>query len=127
LRFFRPSKSQGSVPIKVGERKFGKEVISEVPSDVTIAEFEDEEPSEEIKNVEIELHAQDIDRSKQGWAGVVPAVSKKRLRMEIYPTIKPEQIYTRPRVRGDVIVVSKRNEDGELEPYMFHLMKLADG
>lgn len=126
MRVVMPSKRQGSAPIIIGDRTVPRESIEEIPADANIQEYEDEETSLPVQNVEIEIHAQDVDRSKRGWAGVLKGISPKRLRMEIFPPIKPEQIYTRQVVRGDVLVVSRRGSNGEFEPYMFHLIGMRD-
>jgi hypothetical protein len=85
----------------------------------------DEPPDmEPVENVRIELHAQDVDRAKAGWAAVIPEVSPNRLRMQIYPPLKPEDIYTKTEVIGDIILVSRQTESGNAEPYMFHLVRI---
>lgn len=126
VRVFLPSKNQMNAPLLIGNRHIERETVAEFPGEARIVELEEEETSRQLQGVEIELHAQDIDRSKQGWAAVIPSVTKRRLRMELYPPIKPEQIYTRPKVKGDVVVVSRRTPQGTMEPYMFHLLRVVD-
>ncbi len=125
IQFFSPSKAMGSVPINVGGmRDVSAEVMSEVPSQQNVDDHDPDDISESLENVEIELHAQDVDRPRQGWWGVIPEVSKDRLRMQLYPPIEPKEIYLMARLQGDVILVSKRQEDGEYKPYLFHLVRL---
>jgi hypothetical protein len=123
-QFFTPSKRQGNAPFVIGSRRFDSDTVAEFPSDAKITDFEDEETSKNLESVEIELHAQDVDHTRQGWAGVIRQVSDRRLRMAVYPPIKPEDIYTKQRINGDVIVISRRLADGAMEPYMFHLIRL---
>ncbi len=123
-QFFTPSKRQGNAPFLVGNRRFDSDTVSEFPSDAKLQDYEDEETSKPFENVEIELHAQDIDRTRQGWAGVIRQVSPDRLRMTVYPPITPEDIYTKSRINGDVIVMYRRASDGNMEPYQFHLIRL---
>jgi hypothetical protein len=124
--FFSPSKRQGNAPVLIGSRRFDTDTVSEFPGEAQIREFEEEESNNYYERVGIELHAQDVDRSRVGWAGVIPSLSDRRLRMQVYPPIKPEEIYTREKITGDVIVLSRRAPDGSMEPYMFHLIRVWD-
>jgi hypothetical protein len=128
LSFFRPSKQENNAPISIGGKFIDSETVAEVPNDAQIAAAEVPEIARPFKNVTIELHAQDMDRSKRGWAAIVPEVSPRRLRMEIFPPVRPEQIYTKPKIRGDIMLVSNKKPDGTYEPRMFHLLdvKLED-
>jgi transcription termination factor NusB len=92
LRFVDPSRRHADASIRIGARVIESEIIAEIPKDVEVLDLEEEELTEPYSGVEIELHAQDIDRQKQGWAGVVKEITPKRLRIHLYPTIKPEEI-----------------------------------
>jgi hypothetical protein len=126
LRVFAPSKRQNNAAMAVGYMRIEPLLIAEVPSDARILELEDPSTTEPVENVRIELHAQDVDRAKIGWAAIIPEISETRLRMQIYPPLKPEDIYTKATLMGDIILVSRRNEAGQMEPYMFHLVRLHE-
>lgn len=126
LRVFTPSKHQNNSAIVVGDRRIEPRLIAEVPSDAQILDAEDQPTSEPIENVRIELHAQDIDRAKTGWAGVIPEISPNRLRMQIYPPLKPEDIYTKTSIIGDIILEKRRDDTGNMEPYLFYLVRVHD-
>jgi hypothetical protein len=126
LGVFAPSKRQANAPLAIGNRHIDSETVASVPNDAQMLEFEEQQTTRPIENADIELHAQDIDRTKTGWAAVVKGVSDKRLRMELYPPIKPEHIYTKQRVRGDIVLLSRPNRSGEMEPYLIYLVRLRD-
>jgi hypothetical protein len=126
LRFFRPSKQQGNSAIRVGQRRIEPRVVAEFPGDAQMLEFEEPPPTRMIQDVEIELHAQDMDHTRQGWAAVIPSLSKRRVRLELYPPIRPIDIYTRQKVRGDVLVMYRHDAKGQLEPSVYHLVRLKD-
>jgi hypothetical protein len=46
--------------------------------------------------------------------------------MEVYPTIDPGKIFGRRTIRGDIIVVSKRQPNDSYKPIMFHLVNLSE-
>ncbi len=125
IGFFRPSKRQNNVSAKVGSRIISKEVMREIPGDVAEDVHEPETSSHQYSNVEIELHAQDRDRAKQGWAAVVPAISDARVKMQIFPPIQPEDVWTHQKIRGDIIAVF-RDDGGDLTPTQYHLIRLGN-
>ena len=125
LGFFSPSKRNRNVPVVIDGHRIGSEIISDIPSDVQIDSADVPETVKPFEDVQIDLHAQDIDHSKQGWAAVVPKIGSKRLRMEIYPTIRPEEIYTKKRLRGNIMLVSRKKPDGSYQPSRFHLLKIT--
>ncbi len=122
-RFFAPSRKENNAPVVVGNRRIEREVISELPTDVEIAEPEEEETTRSYENVEIEIHAQDLDKGKHGWAGIPKGLANRRIRMEIYPPIKPDDVWMQEKIRGDILLVLRRKGD-ELEPYLMHLIRL---
>jgi hypothetical protein len=124
LKWLNPAKRGGAYRVVVGGRVIDAEVIAEIPSRTDLQLAAPDEISQEIPGVEIELHAQDMDAQKRGWAGVIKGVSEKRLKMELYPTIRPEDIYLRDRIKGDVLLQSRKKDGGQYAPYMFHLMRL---
>ena len=126
IRVFTPSKRQNNSGMVVENRRIEPILVAEVPSDAQILDTDEPDSSAPVENVKIELHAQDVDRSRSGWAGIIPEISPNRLRMSLYPPIQPDDIYTRNNVRGDIILVSRRNRSGKVEPYMFHLVRLRD-
>jgi hypothetical protein len=126
ISFFTPSKRQSNASVTIGTRRIEPELVGEIPSAAQIESGADGDVTSYHYNVLIELHAQDVDRAKRGWAAVVPEISSKRLKMELYPPIKPEDLYTKSRVRGDISLVSKRGEDGSLTPAIVHLQRIID-
>jgi hypothetical protein len=126
LNLFSPSKRNRNAPVIIDGRRIGSDIIADIPSDTQIDSAEIPETVKAFEDVQIELHAQDMDHSKQGWAAVVPKIGNKRLRMEIYPPIRPEEIYTKTRLRGDIMLVSRKKADGTYQPAMFHLLNITD-
>lgn len=126
IQVFRPSKHQANAEIRLAGRKIDTETVAEMPGDVAEETIEPGDTSEFLSDVEIEIHAQDMDRARQGWAAIIPGHVDKRLRMQIFPPVKPEDIWTRARVRGDVIIVYEKQENDELKPTMIHLLRISE-
>lgn len=126
IKAITPSKREGGLPAKFNNILLPAEVVSEIPSNDDLDEVEPDETFEHRDDVEIELHAQDKDRNKSGWAGVLKGISEKRLKMQLYPEIKPEDIFNKDVIRGDVLLVLRVKEDGSYYPHSFHLKNLRD-
>lgn len=126
LKFLAPSKNQDNASLVINTKSFPHALMAEFPS---YAQVKDDEPgltSYPLQNVEIQLHAQDVDRNKQGWAAVVPTLSLRRIPMSLVPPMQPSDIYTQEVVYGDVLVEAKRNDEGDTVPIRIHLLRLQD-
>lgn len=126
LSFVAPSKRHNNVPILIGGRRIDSDIIKEIPSESQIESADVPDIARPHNNVLIDLHAQDVDRTKSGWAAVIPEISPRRLKMEIYPPIRPEDLYTKTRIRGDVMLISNKKTDGSYQPTTFHLINIRD-
>lgn len=125
LRFFRPSKRRGNAKIRSGTKIINEETVAEVPGDVAEQEIEPDETSDYFSDVEIEIHAQDMDSVRQGWAAIVPGYVDHRVKMLILPPTSADEVYTRAKIRGDIVVIYRREDGGEYEPRMIHLVKVT--
>ncbi len=70
------------------------------------------------------IHATDLDHSKTGWAGHIPGVWEKRLKMVLFPTIPLNDVFGHKEIKADILVMSKRQPDGNLVPYVFHVINV---
>ncbi len=123
-QFLLPSKRARNAPITVGKRTIDRDTIAEMPGGDISEVVEPDSASEVFQDVLLEVHAQDMDRANQGWAATIPGVLDKRLRMQILPPVTPEDIYTRENVRGDVVLVSEKDEAGNYTPKVIHLIRV---
>lgn len=79
--------------------------------------------SELKTGVEIILHAMDRDSKRSGWAAHIPNLSDDRIAMKLEKTISPESLFGREKIRGDILLVSQENDDGEMIPNEFLLLR----
>ena len=124
ISFFKPSKPQDNAPVMISGRKIDRETIKEVPSEAEIESAEVPEVARPYKDVLIELHAQDVD--KHGWAGIVPEISPRRLRIELEQPIKLEDIYTKQKIRADIMLLSRKHADGSYRPSAVHVLDIKE-
>lgn len=124
IQFLAPAKKEKGASINIGhDRKISSRVILDTPSYLDLDD-DSNEIRTELEKVVISLRATDIDKNKSGWAGQIARISESRLKMEVYPTVKLSELHGKKNILGDVIIVSKRQDDGSYRPYMFHLIKV---
>ena len=124
LEMIRPAQLEAGAAVQGAGLEITPETIDAAPTALDAEMADEEEVQEPYTDQEIVVHATDLDSNKTGWAGHLPGIWEKRLPMRLYPTIKPDEIYGKRTVTGDVIVVSKKNRDGEYVPYVFHVVGL---
>lgn len=127
LDFIRPAKRERGAAIEGAGLSIDPAAIEAAPSPLDIALDEsDEEAQAAYERREVIIHATDIDHNSSGWAGHIPGIWEKRLRMKLFPAISPIRLFGREKITADIIVVSKRNEAGEYVPYIFHVVAVYD-
>lgn len=77
-----------------------------------------EEKLQPYENVNLVIFASDQDKSKTGWAGVVPDIFTKRVKFILGDDVKPEVLHGNKHVKADVVVKEKFNSNkNRYEPY----------
>lgn len=108
MAFIQPAKREHGVRIEGAGHAIDAATIEAAPSALDIAlDLEDEEQQTPHEQVEVVIHATDRDRSSSGWAGHIPGVWEKRLRMKLFPVVSPARLFGRERFVADVILVSR--------------------
>lgn len=82
--------------------------------------------SEMYRNVRIILHAMDKDRNRRGWAGHCPDLFDERIPMHLEKTLKPESIFGKDEIRGDILLMSEENDEGIISPKEFLLIQTIE-
>jgi|GEM_PF-6008143 hypothetical protein len=124
LRFLAPSKNQNNAALTVNGRHFSRDLVAEFPGQAQIKALKPGPSIYPLENVEIQFHAQDIDRNRQGWAAVVPALSTRRLPLSLVPPMLPAEIYNLQVIHGDIMVEALRDDDGDTKPVRIHLIRI---
>jgi hypothetical protein len=121
-----PAKRNKATEIRgLGGAVISQEFIRAAPSDVDLAQYEPDTEDYLVENVLIKFHRHDIDRTKD-WAATVDVISRKRKTLHLDPIMDAEKLFDRKSVRGDVLVTSERNADGEYTPVLYRLVRVYD-
>lgn len=125
--FFQPAKRHNARSIDTKTVSLDRGVIDEVPSDVDEMAFAPRQNEYDVPNVTVSLRAHNLDSEKAGWAAIVADVYQERVKLHIDPSIPAEQIFTQSEIRGDVRVYSREDESGEMVPFLYILLGVANG
>jgi len=85
---------------------------------------EPEETMEVYENVDMIIRAIDLDSAKRGWAAIIPAISDRRIRLELAPHIDPITLMTHPTVKANVTVLFRETDKGKI-PRLIHLSEVV--
>jgi hypothetical protein len=124
IGFFRPSKSQSNSPIRIGDRQIDSNLVSDVPVGYAYEESLGTEGAREFHAVDLELHAQDRDKGKTGWAAIPKGISDKRLKMRLVDGVNPGDLWGKNQVKGDIIIKYKR-VGLDMVPTEIHLRRVT--
>lgn len=101
------------------------EVVEEFP-DTALAALDEGTEIEPFNNAILEVRATDRDKDSRGWAGKLHAgaMSTKRLKIQLSPSVDREALGTKLQARVDAIIESRRLEDDTLKPIRIHVVRL---
>ncbi|MCW5547857.1 MAG: hypothetical protein KIT44_02745 [Opitutaceae bacterium] len=106
-----------------GPLKITAEEVSKIPVEVAV---DKEELSTKHEHVEIHVRANDLDNTEHGWAAVIPAISPQRVKLELAPAIKPDQLYGKKIIRGSVEEIRSSDNRGRMQLRCYRLEAIDD-
>ncbi len=119
--FFSPAKIESNTEITSDDgTRIPLNVINEVPSALDFIQL-DRDNTYDLEAVVIEIHRADRDDNKHGWRAIIRDISDKKVRMELDPTIHPDDLYGKKVLRGDVTVVEELKDEGDYVIKTYHL------
>lgn len=125
--FFRPAKRHKALSISSSSSiTISKDVLDEIPTDLDEEQLDERRDMYDIERVVVKLRAHDLDREKSGWASVIEEVSPNRVKTHKDPSIPAATIFTKPSVIADVRVHLLEDEEGEMVPDLYVLMRIHD-
>lgn len=125
-RFLKPREDGRISPVEVrGFGSLNEQGIAEYPNDSELSEIDDSR-NLDIPSATLDIRATDKDRNNSGWAAIIVGDKrfKKRLPMDLYPTVDATVLARMDRVRGDIVVEGERNAQGVFRPKRIHLLNV---
>ena len=107
-----------------GEILASWDAIREIPIELDTATPEGR--SYPMEEVFVEVHRSDRDQNRYGWRAVIPAISSKKVRLELHHELAPQDLYGVESLKGDVAVREEPNTDGDMEPRVYYLNRISN-
>lgn len=127
VRIVRPGglAKAGTMTLKAGDLSVSlpHQALESVPVEYTKSEPEIHEVK--LTNVPTIIRALDLDRAGQGWAGVLPEISEKRMPVELGKEVSPSAIPPGKIIYGNVTLIHAVDRRGEKTPKRFILEKIV--
>lgn len=113
VKLFKPARADGQAGIIIdgnNDLSFSPAVIAATPK---VADVEKQAHVEELKDINLEIRATDLDSVNSGWAGLIPHKIDRRVKLKLDPRIKPSEIADKFSIRADVAVFYKLDKTGK--------------
>jgi hypothetical protein len=126
--FFAPTVGHPGATIAGAGTTIGASAIAQIPDfNTTETVVADDTTESQIENEKkIIIHAMDRDRGKYGWAGHIPELFDDRVPMKLDKKIKPESLFTKTEIWGDVLILYNVDKEGVRTPVEFHLLRIGN-
>ncbi|USA38543.1 hypothetical protein [Pelagerythrobacter marinus] len=108
-----------------GGEQIGKEALEALPSDVEIAQAKPPTQTEPHEGVTVKFFAHDRENPKK-WAASIAEVAEGRKALHLAPDIDAEKLFTRDKVKADVLVTSVLDAEGDYQPSVYYLARVYD-
>jgi hypothetical protein len=126
IRVVKPAKLDPEASITFNdntELQISNESVKAMPR--YVQEPEEEEFIEDFKDIELEIRAIDLDSTKRGWAVVVPELHKKRVRLQLDPTVNPDDLLDKRSVIANVTIIFGHDKDYNKIPKLVFLREIT--
>lgn len=125
VRMVKPAKRDPEASITFNdntELQITSESVRAMPR--YVSEPEEEEFIEDYTDIEMELRATDLDSTKRGWAVVVPELGDRRVRLQLDPTVSPEELYERRKFTANATIIFGFDKDSKRVPKLVFLREV---
>lgn len=127
VRIVRPAglEKTGVMTLKAGDISVSLPHQALEPVPVEYTKREPQTVEIKLTNAPAIIRALDLDRAGQGWAGVLPEISEKRMPVELGKDVSPSAIPPGKIIYGNVTLIQAVDRKGEKTPKRFVLEKIV--
>lgn len=127
MDFLSPAKRHKANSVSTaGGESISEKAVEALPSDVEMAAHKPPTQTEPYEGVTVKFFAHDRENPKR-WAASVAEVAEGRKALHLAPDIDSENLFTRDKVKADVLVTYVLDAEGEYQPSVYYLAKVYDG
>ncbi|MES9879514.1 MAG: hypothetical protein ABW185_01375 [Sedimenticola sp.] len=127
IRVIKPAKLDPNASITFNDNKLLRiesKTVEAMPR--YVSEPEQEEFIEDFEVIDLEVRATDLDSTKRGWAVVIPDFGKKRVRLQLDPTVSPEEVLEHRKFKGKVTIIFGHDKEYNKIPKLVFLRAINE-
>lgn len=125
VEFIRPAKADPEATISLEDSavlSISKDTITKTPSSL---KFDVMQTEQFLPDVDLQIRATNLDSQQSGWAGIIPSLVNRRVKLVLADGVDPKAVAGKFVVRADVIVLSQpQGAKREVKPYQITLVRL---
>jgi len=126
MDFMSPARRHNATAITTpGGSEVGQEALDALPSDVEMAAHKPPTQTEPYEGVTVKFFAHDLTNPKR-WAASIGEVAEGRQALHLAPDIDAETLFTRDKVKADVLVTFVLDNEGDYQPSVYYLARVYD-
>lgn len=126
MDFMSPARRHRASAIRgPGGVEITQSAIAALPSDVEMASHKPPIETDSYEGVTVKFFAHDRENPKR-WAAQIAEVADGRKALHLAPDINAEDLFTRDKVKADVLVTSVLDNDGDYQPSVYYLARVYD-
>lgn len=127
IEFVKPAKRDPSASISFDDSAALSITTDTIAKTPTSLKIDAASTDKFIPDVDLQIRATNLDSNDTGWAGLIPPLVTKRLRLVLGDGIAPKDVAGKFIVRADVIVHLKpQGEKKSLKPYQITLVRIIE-
>ena len=126
--FLRPSKKDPNAKIELANAPdIEATALQEFPNDADLSSVDDSTVID-VEGATIDIRGTDRDKINTGWGAVIVGDERfpKRLPMDLYPTVDPEELAQHQQVNANLAIECERRPDHTLKPKRIHLLSFEE-
>lgn len=124
-RIVKPAKGDPDGYIEFGDNpslRITRESVRAMPE--YVQEPEPEESVEDYDSLLLELRAIDLDHTKSGWRVIAPDLSERRIKLQLDPSVRADDLFNQRQIRGNVTVIFHPDKAGKKVPRLIFLREV---
>lgn len=126
MDFLSPARRHNASAVTTpGGAEISKAALDALPSDVEMARHKPPTQTEPYEGVTVKFFAHDRENPKR-WAASIAEVSEGRKALHLAPDIDAEKLFTRDKVKADVLVTYVLDAEEEYQPTVYYLARVYD-
>lgn len=124
--FLSPAKRhKAAAVVTASGTQIGKDALDALPTDIEMASHKPPTQTEPLEAVTVKFFAHDRENPKR-WAASIAEVAEGRRALHLAPDIDAETLFTRDKVKADVLVTYVLDSEENYQPTVYYLARVYE-